>query len=189
MTQEQEQTLNYQWIKGEQAGSIEEIEKEEGGFIYFKSGRRINSDLINEYLMETTEGAIPLKDDIEMKSEPVLDPTAGLKEAGRIDPTAGLKVAGEVPTISQPQPSITVPDSPVVALLKKMGDSSKDTVEISLKVSVKIPKKGTFAILEESFGEEVLQNVEGMALSQIDESKVREELQATLKDKVLKHYK
>lgn len=183
MTQEQEQLVSYQWIKGERIGSVEEIDKEENGFTYFKSGRRVKTELMGEFLMEALDGTIPIQEDIETKS----DPTTGLATAGAVDPAAGLSVAGSSPAvITQPKASN---DSAVMSLLKKMGDSAKDTIEISLKMSVKIPKKGTFTILEESFGEEVIENIESLALSQIDEKKVQEELKESLKGRVNKYYK
>lgn len=183
MTQEQESVVLYQWIKGEKVGTIEEVDKQQDGFIYFKSGRRINSDLLNEYLMLSGEGAIPLKEDLETK-QALIDPALGLKEAGKADPAAGLKVAGQ----STPNPNTAIPDSPIRALLNKMGDSSKDTIEISLTIPVKIPKAEMYSIMEESFGEEVLEGIKGLALSQIDENRVYKELKDIVENKVKNYY-
>jgi hypothetical protein len=152
----------------------------------WKGGRRINANLLGEYMMLLTEGAIPLQEDIELKADVVMDVAAGLKVSDPQDPAAGLRVAGKTPT---KQPEITaIPDAPIVALLRKMGDSSKDTIEVSLKMNIKIPKFGMYSIMEESFGEEVLENITGMSLAQINEEKVKAELQSIIKDKVQQYY-
>lgn len=43
------------WIKGEKFGEIEELDREENGYVYFKSGNRIAKDEFKNYLQEYNE--------------------------------------------------------------------------------------------------------------------------------------
>jgi hypothetical protein len=140
-----ENRVNYQWIKGDKAGTVESFlkEEEDGGlsWTYFESGRRINSSVINEFLILLPDGEVPIEMEITKDSP--------------------LTTAASPPkTPKEPQ------KSPLRSLLEKQKNTKKES--ISIKVEIEIPTKDIFSILGETFGEdEMTQEVENLALEKI----------------------
>jgi hypothetical protein len=141
-----ETKINYQWIKGDKAGTVESLLKEEEDeglrWTYFESGRRINSSVINEFLILLPNGEIPMEMEIT-KDSPL------------------HTVASSAPLIPKQSQK-----SPLRSLLEKQKNTKKES--ISIKVEIEIPTKDIFSILGETFGEEeMMQEVEKLALEKI----------------------
>jgi hypothetical protein len=138
-----ETKVNYQWIKGDKAGTVESLLKEEEDeglhWTYFESGRRINSSVIDEFLILLPNGEIPMEMEIT-KDSPL------------------YTAAPSAPKESQ--------KSPLRSLLEKQKNTEKKS--ISIKVEIEIPTKDIFSILGATFGEEeMMQEVEKLALEKI----------------------
>ena len=122
---EQYSQLQFQWIKTERLGEIcqyKNIDTEgEDVWINFTDGSRINSELINDYIL-----TMPKED---FKNPPLPPKDRIIKE-------------GQEP----PKPKSL--DNPIQALLKKQKPNIQS---VSLDISVNLPSKELYTILHSSF--------------------------------------
>ena len=127
MTEEKQERL-LQWIKGDNAGTIETIIGEDGDWIKFQSGRRINSSLVSEFMINATQGA--------------LDPN-DLQLAVTASPT---------PPPPIPIPGLVKEQNPIETLIKKSSKVYHDQISISITLTLPTPELVSF--ISDSFGEE-----------------------------------
>jgi hypothetical protein len=127
--------MEFQWIKGEDM-SVTETYKDvnsngEDVFIIFKSGKRINLSLLDEYMVwfpaNTRIPETPVIDQkpIRVKSEPMV---------------TSIQYSD--------QPNGAFDESPIYKLLKKQ---KKNTVEVSIKLKLNLPSKDLYNVLCLSF--------------------------------------
>jgi len=132
--------IKMQWIKGEKTGSVEEVDREDGDFIIFKSGGRVNKGLKDEYLVGVDKDTLVISVEDELRRTPP-------------------------PSLNQAK-AVTLQKSPVATLLEK----SSQTEELAIKLSVKInaPTPGLMSILIDSFGDEAIEEVKKFIIAQVD---------------------
>ena len=132
--------VKMQWIKGEKLGSVEEVDREEDGWIIFKSGGRVNVALKTEFLSVVDSNThtmnIQAELDVWLQSSPKTAPVV-----------APVK-------------------SPITALLEK--SSSMTDVTFALEIKVNSPTPELLAILVDSFGEEACKEVTEYLIDQVD---------------------
>jgi hypothetical protein len=120
----------FQWIKGDKVGNIEvyKSEKVKGNinFIIFESKNKINSALVNEFMIE------------------IFDDSEILNMSETNTPDKGFNSAPAEKVIEK---------SPIRLLLEKQKDSSKDKIDIAINLN--LPSKDMFNLLMSSFGEDV----------------------------------
>lgn len=153
-----------QWVKGDKRLKIEEIDREEGPWTYFKGDKkaRIKTSLIPEFMIEIYSDSDIIKDDVEVKASPPDMPR------------------------TESSTSNTVKDSnPIRALLKKQ--SSKNSVEINLKLKVNVPTKDVYLLLKDSFDDDVLDEITNIATDSINIKLLKSETDKKI-TKILKSY-
>ena len=128
-------SMEFQWIKGEYLSGAENyknvISNDNDIFIEFSSGRRINMDLLDEYLVY-----FPAQPKIPQPQQSTINQTQIKKDSSvtSIVYDDQLKIYNE--------------DSPIYKLLKKQ---KKNLVEISIKIKLNLPSKELYGVLSTSF--------------------------------------
>lgn len=128
-------SMEFQWIKGEYLSGAEyyknAVSNNNDIFIEFSSGRRINMDLLDEYLVY-----FPAQPKIPQPQQSTINQTQIKKDSSvtSIVYDDQLKIYNE--------------DSPIYKLLKKQ---KKNLVEISIKIKLNLPSKELYGVLSTSF--------------------------------------
>lgn len=130
-------SMEFQWIKGEYLSSTEDyrnvVDNGDSFFIEFASGRRINLDLLEEYL-------------VYFPAQPKVAPPSPPTQA---TPQVQTKKDSTVTSIvydDQARPANE--DSPIYKLLRKQ---KKNLVEVSIKLKLNLPSKELYGVLSTSF--------------------------------------
>jgi hypothetical protein len=155
----------YQWIRGERAGILEiyKENKVKAGkdWIYFESGKRIDSSLLSEFMLEINERQAPL-------------------DLGDI---RKVPVAGAKPSTAMTESS----KSPIRILLEKQ--KKFDTVKVIHEMEINLPAASLYEVMLDNFGEEVKTELIEMLLGKLNTEEIREQLKKTIVDTIDKYYK
>jgi len=131
--------LDFQWIKGENLSIPEKFKgiKNIGDFIFieFQSGRRINKDLVDEYMV--TFPALPEPPQPQFQTPSPSEPRQK-KQASESEVTS---------IVYEEEKSVEL-DSPIYKLLRKQ---KKNMVEIQIKIKMNLPPKDLYNVLLTSF--------------------------------------
>lgn len=162
------QEITLQWIKGDKIGNVETIANQDGEWTTFKSGARIATGLINEFMIPI-EGE-PL--DLNLV-QPVLDGPTGTNDIGP-HPTRVRVDKGK--------------DNPIKTLFDKQKKTDK--VDLKLTFSINVPSKDIFDIISMSFDEdEVLTELDSFITNQIDDEVLKDTLKASIEELIQKRFK
>ena len=153
--------IKYQWIKGDKIGTVEILDKQEGEWSVFKSGGRINTSLIPEFML--------MVDGEELDFDP---PTPAIVNAAN---------EYKKPAKSQPKPA-----SPIRTLLDKQKKLDKHNIQISIPID--LLSLDMYSLLSTSFDEEeVNQELQQFIEDQIQSDKVigmvQESIQSLIKER------
>ena len=151
----------YQWIKGEKAGSVENYVSHDDEWIYFAGGGRINSNLINEYMMQYDGNGF----EVEIT-----------KHAQKEQPVKN--------TVIQEAP-VKIMD-PVKTLLKQ---SIKTDEEFNYKILVNIPKQTVYELIKDSFECDIDELIKELIFENINKNTLYEEIQTSIKEQIINFYK
>jgi len=158
--------FDYQWIKGDDIGTDEKYKdillNGDLSFIEFQSGRRINSELLNEYaimLPAQLAQVIPVNNQ-QIHTRPNEQTT--------------------VTSIIYEDSKISQNDSPIYKLLKKQ---KKNMVDVSIKIKLNLPPKDLYTVLSGSF-EDAEREIIDFVLDGVD----IEDIKASLADSIKKSY-
>jgi len=128
-------SMEFQWIKGEYLSGAENyknvVANNNDIFIEFSSGRRINMDLLDEYL-------------VYFPAQPKIPQT----QQSTINETPIKKDSTVTSIVYDDQSKIYSEDSPIYKLLKKQ---KKNLVDISIKIKLNLPSKELYGVLSTSF--------------------------------------
>jgi len=156
----------YQWVKGDYTGRIETVRDnlDENGlnFVVFESGKRINADLLLEYLIEVPEHQAKIAEESAIEQPP---------------PSAPVHTAPPVKEVLQ---------SPVMRLL--MAQKNREAEELEISFSVKVPKKEMIEVLRSSFGEEIYEDLYQYIIDQLDDSSIKEAVKNKTKKFITEYY-
>jgi len=162
----------YQWVKGDYIGRVETVKEnlDENGlnFVIFESGKRINQDLLLEYLMEVPEHQAKIAEESAIaQTEDVISPV------------------NSSPIINSPlQPKVS--NSPVMQLLLNQKKEEEGSIEVEL--NVKIPKREMIDVLRVSFGDEIEDDLYQYIHNQLDYSVIQEAVQEKIKKFIQEYY-
>ena len=154
MAEVQEETVKYQWIKGDNFGKIVEVESEDSDFIYFTDGNRIFKDVASEFLEKVIDGNIPL---------PGADQAAKVI-TGEIKPAAN-------PIQSQATSNIEAQSTAEPTVMGKMimKMSKKNVVNVPIQINLNIPTPALYTMLSEGMeAEDLNEEIMQVALQQIE---------------------
>ena len=163
-TEESKPSKYWQWIKGENSGSIVSIKNTDEKWINFNEGGRLSKDLKDEFIQ-------PIEEDLanELNRRPQSEPQ---------------------PAKSVPQQTKKANESisPIRLLLDKQ--KKLDKVPMGLSFSVKMPKKNIYEILESSFDPIELNNeLERFIEDQLNKDEILKTLQDSIKILIQEKYK
>tara|TARA_R100000005_G_scaffold31209_1_gene14050 strand:+ start:157 stop:684 length:528 start_codon:yes stop_codon:yes gene_type:complete len=147
---ETEEIVQYQWIKGENQGIIEDFVKEEGKFFVFKSGRKCNKNLLGEFinLVDPFNPALEFDDPLR---------NTEVKKVKPITPIPA-KNANPIEKVS----------SPIIPLLDK---AKKKKTKLNTRIEMELPSKEFLDVLQQSWDEDVLSIQAEYIVSQISDPK------------------
>jgi hypothetical protein len=156
---------DFQWIKGENFMANETFssvsESGDDFFVNFKSGRRINYSLLEEYLTW-------------FPSPPAPTPAPVIQESSKPQQAEVTSIKyGE--TVSQKSKAI---DSPIYSLLSRQ---KKNDVEIGINIKVPLPSKDLFNVLVSSFDDAESEIVQ-FIIDSIDLEDIRSTLSRSIRE-------
>jgi hypothetical protein len=158
--------FDYQWIKGDDMGMDEKYKNVvlngDLSFIEFQSGKRINTELLEEYVI-----MLPAQ---PVQSIPVNNPQVQTRPN---DQTTVTSIIYDDSKIAQN-------DSPIYKLLKKQ---KKNMVDVSIKIKLNLPPKDLYTVLSGSF-EDAEREIIEFVLDGVD----IEDIKASLADSIKKSY-
>lgn len=166
--------LDFQWIKGENLSTPEKFKgiKTVGDFIFieFQSGRRINKDLVDEYMV--TFPALP---------EPPPPPPPQVHTHSSDEPHQKKQISeSEVTSIVYGDEKSIELDSPIYKLLRKQ---KKNMVEVQIKIKMNLPPKDLYNVLLTSF-DDAENEITKFILDGVDIDAIK----SALSDSVKKNY-
>lgn len=137
-----EEKVKLQWVKGDKAGRVEVVKDTDGPWTLFEGGGRIATELISEFMLDTSIGGVLNSDDLNLKAQSQPKPVKK----------------------QEPKPA---EKSPIRALL----DSSKNLIQSNLEfnISVKIPSASLYSVLLDSFGEDSIDEINSFVIDQVDQ--------------------
>ena len=164
----------YQWVKGDYIGRMETVKDnlDENGlsFIIFESGKRINSDLLLEYLIEVPEYQAKVAEESAIIDELSEFP----KAIAPINDTVTTKTSSKANS------------SPVMQLLLNQKKEEDESIEVSLQI--KIPKRDMIDVLRVSFGDEIDEDLYQYIHNQLDDASIKEAVKEKIKKFIQEYY-
>jgi hypothetical protein len=158
--------FDYQWIKGDDIGMDEKyrdiVLNGDLSFIEFQSGKRLNSELLNEYV-------------IMLPSQPAQAIPVNIPQ---IQPRSNEQTS--VTSIIYDDSKIPQNDSPIYKLLKKQ---KKNMVDVSIKIKLNLPPKDLYTVLSGSF-DDAEREIIDFVLDGVD----IEDIKTSLADSIKKSY-
>ena len=155
----------FQWIKGDKMLNVEKfssvVQNGDIFFIQFKSGQRINYELLEEYMTWYPE---PIR-----KTEPVVEAPKPQTAA-----VTGIQFDDRGVSTSKSE----MESSPIYSLLKRQ---KKNDVEVSLNIKIPLPSKDLFSVLVSSFDDaenEIIQFI----IDSIDIEDIRNTLSKSIRE-------
>jgi len=196
----------YQWIKGDYQGTVENITESKGEWVYFQSGRRIKSDLLQEFMLPInhaeqivnipgvdTPGLSASYDFSSEDDEMIVDSGTGeIINTKQIRQQTKRSLPGQKTQNAQlvnHQPEIQVekkPESPITILINK---ANKDKVKVTYEFEIDIPKKDVYSIIEQSFDVDLNQELIDVVLSSIDNKTLRDSVEEAINNTIKSYYK
>ena len=159
--------FDFQWIKGDDMGMDEKYKgialNGDISFIEFQSGKRMNTELLDEYMV-----MLPAQ---PVQSAPV-NPTPS--------PISRSNDQTTVTSIIYDDSKISQNDSPIYKLLKKQ---KKNMVDVSIKIKLNLPPKDLYTVLSGSF-EDAEREIIDFVLDGVD----IEDIKSSLADSIKKSY-
>ena len=170
------QDKDFQWLKGEQMGNIEKYKSVEADeatgmiFVNFRSGGRMNVELIQDYLdvFPSTGSDFTLQEFIEPTPAAITSPK-------KQQPASGSRAQAKN-SVS----SIELEDSPIYTLLKKQ---KPNWVSVNISLNLNLPTKNLYGILTSSF-----EDAETEVINYVTEGIDIEDIRAALSESILSYY-
>ncbi len=162
--------IKYQWTKGDNAGTIEQFKEASDGFITFESGRRINAELLNEFMMQVHADT----DILSMEMPKVVSNKD-------IEAETGLQFEDNKTVAEKP---ISV--NPIIKLLEKQSKNNK--IKISIEFDVNVPKKEVVELLQDSFEEDVMQEVVQFSKNKLNKKEIIDKVYNQLEEHIKMYY-
>ncbi len=163
-----EEGQQLQWTKGDKIGTVEEISMHENEWTKFKSGSRIATNLINEFMIPI-EGE-PL-DFNQVSEKPLIQNKV---DTNLINANSSSKLNKN--------------SNPIKILFDKQKKT--ENIELNLKFLINVPSSDIFDIINMSFDEsEVTEELNSFILNQINETLLKDTLTKAVETLILEKYK
>lgn len=168
-------TKNFQWLKGDQMGNIERYQDviyDDGTgmkFLCFRSGARINIDLLHEYMdMYAAQNIILEQPLVSANLEVIPQPIQTNHKANRAQV--------ETNKVSE----IEIEESPIYKLLKKQKNN---WVSVNISLKLNLPPKSLYSVLVSSFDD-----AENEIIDYVTEGINIEDIRSALGKSILAYY-
>jgi hypothetical protein len=159
--QDQYSNFDFQWLKGEDISTIEKYQGISSNgqmiFIEFQSGRKINIDLLDEFMLILPAAVPPV---------PQINQQIQHQE----------KESAVTSIVYEDQENIRI-DSPIYKLLKKQ---KKNMVEVSIKIKLNLPPKELYSVLLGSF-DDAEKEIIDFVLDGVDMNNIKKSLADSVK--------
>jgi hypothetical protein len=159
--------MEFQWIKGDFSNTVESFKsvssEGENKFLFFMSGRRINIELLDEFMVYFPAPPDPAIQTPEKKQE-----------------TKAIRKGSAVTSIVYDSVSHVSEDSPIYKLLRKQ---KQNQVEVGIKIKLNLPSKDLFSVLSSSF-EDAEKEIISFILDGVD----MEDIKAALSESIKMNY-
>lgn len=165
----EKQQKRYQWTKGDRFGDIVTVaeDQQDGKWLYFDDGSRINPDLIGEFLLE-------VRNEREVLNVDNIQP-AVQNQPEVVQPTIQQQVETKEPSI-------------MGKMIMKM--SKKNVVNVPLQINISIPTQQLYGMLSEGMEENDLnEEIMEVALQQIEIDNLTEYLKENISSFLSEYYK
>jgi len=166
------QSKDFQWLKGDQMGNIEKfkaIEKDDSTgliFIAFRSGGRMNVELVQEYM-----DVFPSQN-IDFSAVATSNP----QPPPQTKPDSSTQTIKKSNSVS----SVQLSESPIYSLLKKQ---KTNWVNVNITLKLNLPSKNLYGVLTTSF-EEADREIVNFVTEGID----IDDIKSALGDSILSYY-
>lgn len=166
------QSKDFQWLKGDQMGNIEKfkaIEKDDSTgliFISFRSGGRMNVELVQEYM-----DVFPSQN-IDLSAVATSNP----QPPSQTKPDSSTQTIKKSNSVS----SVQLSESPIYSLLKKQ---KTNWVNVNITLKLNLPSKNLYGVLTTSF-EEADREIVNFVTEGID----IDDIKSALGDSILSYY-
>jgi len=166
------QSKDFQWLKGDQMGNIEKfkaIEKDDSTgliFISFRSGGRMNVELVQEYM-----DVFPSQN---------IDFSAVATSNPQPPPQTKPDISTQTIKKSNSVSSVQLSESPIYSLLKKQ---KTNWVNVNITLKLNLPSKNLYGVLTTSF-EEADREIVNFVTEGID----IDDIKSALGDSILSYY-
>lgn len=162
--------IKYQWTKGDNAGTIEQFKEANDGFITFESGRRINAELLAEFMIQVHADTDILS--MEMPKS---------VSKNDIEAQTGLQFEDNKSEVKKPEP-----ENPIIKLLEKQSKNNK--IKISIEFDVNVPKKEVVELLQDSFEEDIMQEVVQFSKNKLNKKEIIDKVYSQLEEHIKMYY-
>ena len=176
MTKEKEviESKHWQWIKGDETGSVVTIKDEDGEWINFTQGGRLAQALKAEYLQELDSD---IAGEFVKTTNSVVDP---------LNQSSAL--ISQIAETTSAVPALETTLSPIRVLFNKQKKNNK--VKLLLEFPINIPTKGVYELMSTSFDkEEVDEKLHDFISEQLDEDEITDCLFDSIKSLIESKYK
>jgi len=149
----------YQWVKGDKTGNVELYHSHDNDWVYFKSGGRINVNVLQEFMLPVEgEGVM----DIAItKSKPRPEPRQKEVIQKKEDP------------------------NPIKALLNQ---AAKEKLQFAYRFDLDIPKATVYNLIKDSFDADIDSIVVDMLMLHIDKNELHKQVREQIQTQILKFY-
>ncbi len=152
------EVVQYQWIKGDDQGTIETYVDTDGKFLVFESGRKCNKQLIGEFVQKIDMFNPALEFD-----DPLTKPKPGEVAAKAVEVSKNME---SLRLIGHNQSRQPLPESPTIAIIEK---AKTRKTKLNVRMNCDLPNKAFIKVLEESFNEDVIEMLAIHLVSKIED--------------------
>ena len=195
----------YQWIRGDFQGTVESITDSNNEWVNFQSGRRIKSDLLQEYMLPINHGEqivnIPGVDtknavansDYNFSNSGDDDDIIIDSGTGEVINTRQIRqqhigLPGQINTVINQVP-ITVEKKQVSPITILISKAIKEKVKISYEFEIEIPKQDVYNIIDQSFDVDLNQEIIDVVLSTINIKTLKDSVEEAINNTIKSYYK
>jgi len=161
-----DQDQRLQWLKGEKIGTVETVVAQDGEWTTFKSGARISTDLINEFMILINDEPLDF-----IQIEPISSVQSPTPLAKKV------RTVNKIPA-----------QNPIRTLFNKQKKT--DTIDLVLTFPINAPTSDIFNIISSSFDKtEVINELTAFIMDQIKVKSIQNKLTAEIQDLITKKFK
>jgi len=188
--------MKYQWVKGDNQGTLEDVKESDSEWVTFNSGRRISQELISEYMIpinhesqiiETPNNVTQSYSFTQESTDNSIRDAEGNVYTVPKEPVRQVKanksIGSNVQNTEQPVQKESA--SPIKLLIRK---SLKDKVKVSYEFEIEVPKSTVYDIINESFDVDLESDIFEEVVSTLNMKDIKNSIDEAIKNQIMLHY-